>query len=168
MTRRTKIRIAVAVVVTGALAWAAWPGEDEGAVSVTYAGVSPVDSNLVLFTITNSSKGWVYCNYSAQEHLTVDWFNFSGAISGSVAIPGRSATNFSHTVPCTNRWRIIFSSVEPLPDTYAVRTQLRLGTWVDQHGWPRLSAWVYPDAHQWKYTSSPEMLGNKPVTATEK
>ena len=56
MTRPIKIRIALALVVLGALAWAVWPGEEVGAVSLTFAGVSTTNSHLLLFTITNGSK----------------------------------------------------------------------------------------------------------------
>jgi hypothetical protein len=160
VTRRKQILLAV--ILAGALVVVFLPDEKEG-VSVTYAGISAVDSSHVLLTITNHSKTMVYCTYNTEVRLAAGWFQGGGRISAPVGtINGRSATNVRFMVLGTNEWRLLFASVERVPETSFVRIRRNLGQSPHLFGWPRLAEWLSPDKPP-KFIYSPTMLGNRPA-----
>ena len=69
MTRKNKIRSAVALGIAGAIAWAAWPGE-EVPLRITCTAISPNDSNHVLIILTNRSKNFCYLEQTPSSSVT--------------------------------------------------------------------------------------------------
>lgn len=165
MSRKTNIRVALAAIVLGVVVWAFWPGRDEEAMSVTYAGVSTNGSNLVLFTITNRSKAALNCRLWTVERKSGKWSNFEGPIenvTGSFA--SRSGMTLEWMVTSTNRWKVYLVYAKPHSTSFIMRTRIALGQRAFNLGWERICLWILPEA-KGRYTYGPEMLGNQPAPA---
>jgi hypothetical protein len=145
MTRKAELQIALAMVVLGALVWAAWPERGQGVVNVTYAGVSSSDSSRVVFTITNSSTIALRYRKHSQEHpYDGETMREDDEWYAEQKIMGHSATNFDITFLSTNRWRIWVRHDQPFCDSFVTRIRIRLGHSAWDHGWLRTGNWLGP------------------------
>ena len=163
MTRKRKIRIAVTAIVLGVVACAFLPGEKE-ALKVTFAGVSVNDSNLVYFTITNSSRTvFLYEKFAIDvpfDDSALYWAPRS--MTGASRIMGRGATNRMTMIRSTNRWTFVIEYRRELPDTVVNRNRRALREYAKNHGWQRIAEWVLPEEEK-EFVYGPEMVGNKPA-----
>ena len=165
--RKNKIRSAVALVVVGALAWGFWPAEDEGAVSVTYTGVSTNGSDQPWFAVTNSStKSCIYLSWVEKTQFGV-WTNVA-FLDGrrQSELPGQSVTNYAISIPSTNQWRISVAYAEARLNSSVWRFKKKLSDFAFSRDWYRLGWRLYP-APKIKVAYGPEMLGNKPVAVSD-
>lgn len=170
MTRQTKIQIVLAFIALAVIAWAAWPGRDEGAVSVTYAGAWQFNPHVASFTITNRTRYSFSCFAYVAEHPFAAWTNKSrsawpgnrGWVPKPEQIDGYGAMNYQPNVSSTNRWRVEIVYHEVSTNSLAFRTRLKLMDFAGNHGYPRIGEWIRPKT-EWKHTYGLVMLGNKPV-----
>jgi hypothetical protein len=182
MTRKNKIRIAVAFILVGAVATVFWPGENDAHVWVIFAGVSASDTNRVAFTITNAHPKDL--RYNCEVRIPkmagaplVNWVSLTtnnvqtnliisitpNHVPTNLFIPKHSALTCYATVPTTNHWRIALTR-KTKGKSHAELSRLRQQLWKwawDYGGW-RLSQWVW-SGETFVTQYGPEMLGNKPV-----
>src|SRR4051794_38625373 len=109
MTRQTKSLFVIGCVVAGVIAMGFLLGEDKGEVRLI---VSPVSSNRVLVTITNSFKttiGYYLCAQGSEatgiKGLTVAGGKVSGCGTKIIQTPGYG----------TNHWRFALEYYHPSP-----------------------------------------------------
>jgi hypothetical protein len=168
VNRKRKIQIVMVFIVLGALAWAFWPGQDEGGISITYAGVSATDSNRVVFIVTNSSRTIFMEAIYAERRQSGVWTNVVLPLwGGHRERLGPTGGTYEVAFPPSDRWRIDFGYIEPWPGSFVTRTRREWARYLGNHGCFRLSQWIQP-ADRLKHTYGPEMLGNKPVAAESK
>ena len=168
MTRKRKIQFAVASIALVIIPMGFWPGKDEEAFSVTYAGISTNDPNFVWFTISNRSKTAFRYGTCAQSDRFRGFRDHKGPPWGDEGqIEGESAKDFDRSVPTTNQWRVQVAYLLHEEDAFGFRIRRMLLKYALIHNWSRISQWLWP-VQKWKYAYGPVMLGNKPVTAGEK
>jgi hypothetical protein len=168
MTRETKIRIAVALVISSAIAWVVWMSGNKGELKIAFAGVSSNDSGLVWFTITNTSKARFIYIRTAQEYESGRWIDLDyrewkwiDETRVHREIAGHAVTNFQRSVTYLKPWRIQVAYAEPRADSLLFQARTKLSRSATRRDWQWLSRWAYPKT-QWKYANSVEFLGDQP------
>ena len=118
MSGKNKIRIAVIVAVAGALTVLFLAGDGQGSLRITFAGVSPADSNRVVFTIVNQSGSSFSYGAAAEERLPETWsaITLRDWERPSTQI-GPTAERHEFNVPSTHQRRLHLVYLEPVPPT---------------------------------------------------
>ena len=151
----------MAIVVLGIIAMAFWPKGNAELVSLT---VSAVSSDRVLLTMTNSLETSIQYMVFAYE-VAPDYNLPLGIPSGNLA--GHSTTNFSFTVPTTNRWKVHLMYSGHTSAWSATGLRQNLADLVDDLGLKRASEWLEPMIKE-KDIYGPLMLGNEPLAEGRK
>jgi hypothetical protein len=168
VTRKTKIRFVLAFILLAVLVTAFWPREDEGEVKITFAGVSPDDSNHVLFTVTNSFKNKVDLLIEPRFQSNSVWQERDGSVVTRLeTLHGESATTIDYPIFGTNRWQMIIDYGDSIEISWTMRTRVTVADYAWRHNWQRLGQWLYPK-QKFDAIYGPEMLGNKPVSPASK
>jgi hypothetical protein len=168
VTRKNKIRIAVAVVVAGALAITFWPRESAVALRITLTGGQSNRADSVFFTITNTSKAEMIYGISAEVQSNLVWTRPQSlsTCEGDV-LNGQDSKTFGVKVDWTNRWRLGLDYFHPVDRTKTYLGRVGLASYAFDRGWTRMGQWLSPTTPD-RTTYGPEMLGNKPAPPTSK
>lgn len=175
VSRKNKIRIAVAVVCAGFTTWLFLPRHSKdinGTLSVTFVGVSPKDSKVLQFIITNSFKHPVEFE---MEHVPVDFAyrvrSHEGEILSQSTIifemPSVFAKPFTSSY-ATNRWSLGLaywdSSIQPRPGDssplLAHRIRITLADVLYTLGLDTVGNWLHPE-YEYEHADFPEMFGDR-------
>ena len=158
--------ILIAVVVIAFAAVTLWL-QSRGEVRVMFAGLSPNDSRLVSFTITNSFKTAVVYFMEGEEETggmwsrSTFWYtNYTGKIMG------RDVETFHMRVDSTKRWRffVVYGHTWITSSLDAIRA--RFARYASDHNWTRLSQWLKPPS-RFTRVPGPQMIGNEPSPPRE-
>jgi hypothetical protein len=167
VTRKRKILIAVVAVVASAITWAAWPGEEEGGITISYAGVSPNDTKRVVFTITNNSKN----TFRYMEAWTTEKFQGSPDLfrlnPRASVLAGYSTTNCEREAFFPGRrWTLYAVYGEGGPEPMLYRIRISAGLFFNKRNWTGIGRRILPPSRL-KFAYGPDMLGNQPVPLTQ-
>jgi hypothetical protein len=163
VTRKNKIRSALALLVAGALVWGFGPGEKEALMRITYAGVSTNDPNQVLFSLTNTSrKTIVYAIHNGNLTNRYREDNFGRHIRGWRRISPANTDTFSMPVLSSDEWWILGRCDELSSDSFWSLTRERLQIYAYLHDWVRVEHWLR-SKDTVTVTYGPLMLSNRPA-----
>lgn len=158
--RSPGIRISVVVIAFAAVIL--WLAQSSGEVRVTFAGLSPNDSRLVSFTVTNSFKTAVVYFMEGEEETggmwsrSTFWYtNYTGKIMG------RNVETFHMRVDSTKRWRffVVYGHAWTTSSLDAICA--RFARYASGHNWTRLGQWLKPRS-RFTRVPGPQMIGNEP------
>jgi len=161
MELKNKIRIAVIVVVAGALAALLLSGDDQGSLRITFTGLSATDSNRVVFAIVNRFGSSFSYGVAAEERLPEAWnpITLRDWERPSPQI-GQNVERHEFNVPSTNQWRLHLVYLEPVPSTPTARARIKLSEFLEKRLSAGLGRALRPREH-WKHSDGPLMLGNQ-------
>ena len=165
MTRKTKIRIAMGLLLLGIVAWIFWLPQNKAELDITFTGVRSSNSNRVSFIITNTSKVPMEYRTAIQNRQDGDWLAPDIWLSREDRIlAGQSTVTVEASAPSRNPWRlyVIYARQAPPPLMHGIRE--KLAEFSNNHHWQRLGQWFDPEP-KFKNTYGPKMIGNRSVSS---
>ena len=156
------------MVVASVFAWACWPVEHEGEISIIYAGVAPREPKRVVFTITNSSGNTLrYLTAWTTERFSGEPDVFSLSPRSTPAVAGHSSTNCEREIWFDRRWTLYAMYGKDGPDPFLYRIRISVGSWLIKRRWSGLGRKILPPSRL-RFAYGPEMLGSQPAASVQK
>lgn len=168
MTRKFKIGWSVTAIALVAAAIEVFRDKEERELGINYAGIASNDANCVSFTISNSFKDEMFCDYEMREFVNGEWRPFVGVSHHDIGfVCTRGTTNITVKVPGTNRWQVEVSCTKPWPDNLLYNARANLIYFASDHHLRCLEE-LLKVGYTWRWSYGPEMLGPKPWTEVQK
>jgi hypothetical protein len=167
MSRKNKIRIAVACVVLGAVVWSFFSEDEVRVLSV----VPSATSSEMLITVTNSTLTIFSCYLGWEVEFDegtgqVYYDQRPGSKPARRHLNARSATTFDLGGYYGDRqWRAIVFYDQSTQSRGGVRD--KAAAFAEKHNWPRVGKWIRPKSAL-SIAYGPEMLGNQPAPSGHK